>query len=105
VTEQGALVPLIHDFPKDLVSRYATHFVVQHTEQEFVISFFEVDNPILLGTPEENREALRSMSGVPAHCVARIIIAPNRMEQFVQILQQNLERFHAMEENKTDDDE
>ena len=80
---------------EDVVTRYATNLVVQHTEHEFVISFYEARIPPLIGTPEENRAVLQQMGAVTAQCVARIVVAPGRMPDFVRALQENLERYQA----------
>ena len=40
--------------PENLVSQYANNVFVQQGPYEFVISFFETRQPLLLGTPEEN---------------------------------------------------
>ena len=90
--EQGLLVPLEYVIPDSLVSRYATNMVVQHSEHEFVLSFFEIQSPVLLGSPEEARSRLDEMGSVRARCVARIIVAPERMPGFIQALQANYDR-------------
>jgi hypothetical protein len=93
-----AQVPLEWYVPEDLVSRYATNLVVQHSEHEFVISFFEIHPPLLLGTPEEIEAKLKQIESVQAHCVARIIVAAERMPEFLQVLQHNLDRYFARKE-------
>jgi len=52
-------LPIKWQIPEDLISRYATNLVVQHTEHEFTISFFEAEPPILLGTPEDSTLAIQ----------------------------------------------
>lgn len=86
-------VPLEWKFPEDLVSRYATNLVVQHTEHEFVISFFEVTPPVVLGEPEEVVSTIHQLQSVPATCVARIIVSPERLEDFIRVLEDNLETY------------
>ena len=95
--EQGQplRVPLVWQFPSDIVTRYATNIVVQHTEHEFVISFFEAQPPPVLGDPEEQEAIVESMlnDGVPATCVARVVVASERFQTFVEVLQTNLDRY------------
>jgi hypothetical protein len=88
-------VPIQWHFPDDIASRYATNLVVQHTEHEFSISFFEVRPPILLGSPEDIQAALQRVESVPAVCVARIIVAAERMPEFIRVLQDNLAQYQV----------
>jgi len=88
-------VPLEFCVPDNLASHYATNFVVQHTENEFLLSFFEAEVPILLGTPEENLAKLKSIGSVKARCVARIIVSPNRMAELLRIMRENYDRYQG----------
>ncbi len=92
-------VPIEWHIPEDLISGYATNMVVQHSEQEYVLSFFELLPPIILGTPQE-LEKLDTMSSVRAECIARIIVSAERMPKFIQVLQQTLERVAAKQEGQ-----
>jgi hypothetical protein len=93
--ERSRAVPVEWHFPDDIVSRYSTNLVVQHTEHEFSISFFEVRPPIILGSPEQVQAALQRIESIPAVCVARIIVAAERMPEFVRVLQDNLTQYQA----------
>ena len=83
-------VPLDWYFPEGTASRYATNIVVQRQPHEYIISFFEVQHPILVGTREERETQLAQIGAVPALCVARIIVAPDRFPKFVDALQRQL---------------
>jgi uncharacterized protein DUF3467 len=74
--------------PDSIKSQYATNMVVQHTEQEFILSFFETRPPLLLGNLTE--EDIKAIPSIRAECVARIVIARDRMPKFVEALQTNL---------------
>jgi len=86
--------------PEGTVSRYATNMVVQHSEQEFILSFFELLPPIILGSPQE-LEKLEMMSSVRAECIARVIVSTERIPKFIQVLQQTLERVVAKQEGQS----
>ena len=93
--EEEREVPLEWYVPGGTISRYATNMIVQHTDQEFVISFFESAPPLLIGRPtKEQLEGLK----VRAECVARIIITKERMPIFLETLHTNFERFMAKKE-------
>ena len=79
--------------PEDMACQYATNLVVQQSEHEFIISFFNAPPPILIGSPEEIRDQLQQLGSVRADCVARIIVASSRMPEFVQVLQDGLKKY------------
>jgi hypothetical protein len=83
--EDAAEVPLMFHIPVGLAGRYAHHLIVQGSDQEVTLSFFEALAPILLGTPEEQRATLEK--GVRAECVARIIISKKRYPEFLKVMQ------------------
>lgn len=91
--EPGALaVPIEWQIPDDMIPRYATNFVVQSTGHEFVISFFEVRPPFLLGAPEDRKARLEELGSVPARCVAQIVLSPTRMAELIRLLNTQFEQ-------------
>ncbi len=75
-------IPIVWHVPEDLISRYATNMIVQMTENEFVISFYELPPPIIIDPIKD----LENLNSVAAECVARIIVAGNKMPEFVEVL-------------------
>lgn len=88
-------LPIEWHIPPDLISRPATNIVVQHSEHEFTISFFEIRKPILVGPREQQEALLEQTKSVPMICVARVIVSAGRMPEFVRALQLNLERHQS----------
>ena len=86
-------IPIEWHYPEDQISRYASNIIVQHGRREFILSFFEVRSPVLLGSPEEREEAARSLESVRAECVARIIVAPDALQEFIEVMQDNLRNY------------
>ena len=93
---EGLELPIEWYLPEGLISRYATNMVVQRSEHEYIISFFEVKPPLILKelTAEE---AKATFSSIRAECIARIVVADKRMPNFVKALQSNLERAQSVE--------
>ena len=88
-------LPIEWYFPEHMTSRYATTLVVQTSEHEFTISFFELHPPLMLGSPEERKAQLEQIKSVRAECVARIIVAAERLPEFVKVLEGQLEEYRA----------
>ena len=84
---KGKEVHIDWHFPENMNSKYATNLIVQHNEHEFVLSFFEIAPPIVLGQKDLD------IDSVNAECVSRIVIAPSRIEEFITVLQRNLEMY------------
>lgn len=81
--------------PNDLHSQLATHLVVQSGPDGFIISFFEVRSPILLGSPEKIRAEVEKIKSVPAICVARVVVPIGHMPDFLKVLNENWEQFQS----------
>jgi hypothetical protein len=88
-------IPLVFDPPTDVITRYATNFVIQCLEHEFIISFYETVPPILLGSPEENRALLAEAGALHAKCVARIVVNHERMQEFASLVRTSTDRLAA----------
>jgi hypothetical protein len=82
-------IPVIWNFPEELLSGYATNIIVQAGEQELYLSFFEARPPVLL-SPED----VKKLESVTAEFIATIIVTPERLAKFIQVLQQQLEAFN-----------
>lgn len=91
-------VPINYEVPDSVQTRYATHFVVQHSENEFLISFFEIWPPILLGTPNEIEAQVDEIESIPAKCVGRVVVAADKFPEFIRILQENLQSYLRKQE-------
>ncbi len=85
---QDRVIPITWSYPEDMVSSYATNMLVQNGDQELYVSFFEVPPPVLF-----NPEDAQKLESVNAECIARIIITPDRMAKFIEVLQQQLDTF------------
>lgn len=83
-------VRISFDVPEGVSSRYATNITIQHTDHEFTISFYEAEPPVILGSSEERAARLDGLTEVSAKCVARIVVAPGRMQAFIDAMQANL---------------
>jgi len=99
--EGQIILPLEWHIPDGILSRYVTNIVVQHTEHEFIISFFEVRPPIVLGSDEEKEAQLKQIDSVRAECVARIVVAADRLPDFIRVLNENLATYRSrFDENR-----
>ena len=90
-------VRLTRKYPEDLQSHIVDNIVVQHQPDRFVLSFFEVWlPPVLADSDEEFQEQIDSLDSVEAKCVARLVVTPQRMREFVNVMTTNLENYDRM---------
>jgi len=100
--EQTKIVSLPVDwhFPEGLQSRYANNVLVQAGQYEFVISFFEIQPPLLLGSPEENEAKLKQIGAVRAECVSKVIVSPEVIPGLISALQIELEKYNTQHQER-----
>ncbi|GEM_PF-532495 len=89
-------VSINHVYPESVETKVPNHFVIQHDEETFTLSFFEIRQPIIIdGTNAEKLAQLDALTEVDAKCVARLILTPNRMYNFIESMQENFKRFET----------
>lgn len=81
-------VVINHIFPCGLKGVYANQMIVQNTLNEFTISFFQILQPPIL-KPED----IEKVETIDAECVARVIVSPDKMGEFVDAINRNWGRF------------
>ena len=84
-------LPIEWHYPEDLKTRFANQMLVQFSDPEFYISFFEVRMPVITGDLQERNKRLQAMKTVPAECVSRVVISKERIGNFIETLQKNYE--------------
>jgi len=94
--QKGGVVmkPLDLIVPDSVSNRFANFAVVQHESEFFTLSFFEIQKPVLLATTQEDRKkTAEDLSGVPAVCVARVVVPPSHFRKLVDAMQENLRKY------------
>ncbi len=84
------------NIPVNMPSVYATNMLIQATEQEVVVSFYEAQPPLITENLEESLEIINKM-GVRADCVAKVTVSYNRFHDFVQLLSDFSEKMKQTE--------
>lgn len=71
---------------------FANQLLVQVDDYECHLSFFEIQPPLIVGTPEEKKKAIAELKAVPARCVARIVVSKERLQGFVDAIQGTIDK-------------
>jgi hypothetical protein len=91
--EQDIALPLLWLDVDDAEISFVNQLVVQHHENDFILTFGHVAPPMLVGTPEENRRRAENIPYVPVKTVKRVGMTPDRMEQFIAVMVDNYRRW------------
>jgi len=86
------------NIPNNMASTFVTNFLIQKIEDEFKILFFEIKPPIVLN--ETDREEVKKRGTVRADCVGGIVVTPDRLVKFVEILNEQLSMYNKAREKK-----
>ena len=98
--EQYVELPLVYVGIEDVPVLFANQFLVQHEQNEFLLTVGQLQPPPLLGSPEEKMEQLKTMTYVPVKVVARFGMTRQRLAQLVEVLQTNLQNYDEKEGRK-----
>lgn len=83
-------VTIDYQVPDDVPTHYATNIVVQYSEDVFVLSYFELRPPIILGDDKEKQRASSGIKSIPAVCVARVFVSTANMAKFAEVQSQQV---------------
>jgi hypothetical protein len=78
-------------------SRFSNHVVVQHDKETFTLSFFEIQKPILMGSPEEISKRIDTIKSIPAVLISRITLLPEHFKKVISAMKDNLDHFENLE--------
>jgi hypothetical protein len=79
--------------PPGVLNHFSNYAMVQFDGEQgiFTLSFYEIQNPPLMGTIEEKRATLEAITSIPAVCMARIILTPSHFEKLISVMQTSFE--------------
>jgi len=87
-------IPLKFEFSDNIRSNFVTNMIVQNQFDYFTISFFETSVPPILGdTDDQKKEVLESIDYVKARCVSKLIVTPEKMKTFIDVMNKNYSDF------------
>jgi hypothetical protein len=79
-------VPLTYIIPDDVPLLFSDGMVVQHSENEFILSFFQTNRPIVLSEEDANK-----VTKAESRCVVRIVVTPRQMERNAKAMVKNFD--------------
>lgn len=86
-------IPIKRVYPEDLNSYFVTNMTIQHQPDHFILQFFEVFPPLILGSDEEKKSLVESLDNIEAKCVGRIIVTPEKFSEFLETMNDNYKKY------------
>lgn len=79
---------------------FANQMIVQGGDDEIYLSFFEIIPPSLRLEDLADEQTARNKLGgkIPAQCVARVVVNPERLGDFVETMQATLAKWRARQD-------
>jgi hypothetical protein len=77
-------IPVAVVIPENQYTDYADAFTIAHTSDEFVISFLQLQHPVV--TSKKQLDAIKHLETI---CIARIALTPKRMLALMGAMQEN----------------
>ncbi|MDZ4685719.1 MAG: hypothetical protein SH850_11690 [Planctomycetaceae bacterium] len=68
---------------------FANTFAVQHDQHEFHLLFFQALPPLIVAGDVDREKKLAALESLKPECVARIVVAADRMPSIIQALVEN----------------
>jgi hypothetical protein len=91
--QEPTRIPFVYVGAEDIPIEFANTFVIQHENNEFVLTIGQYAPPMLLGTPDERREQAKKVTFVPIKVVGRFGFTRDRLVALIKALQENLNTY------------
>jgi cytochrome oxidase assembly protein ShyY1 len=91
--EEEIRLPIVYIGTEDVPVALANQFVIQHQQNEFILTVGQIAPPILLGTDEERREQAKNVAYVPVKVVGRFTFTRQRLAELINVLQTHLRKY------------
>ncbi|HEX9988459.1 MAG TPA: hypothetical protein VGE45_08285 [Chloroflexia bacterium] len=90
--EQKLKLSIAWQQPEGVPTSYVTNFAIQKDDPNYILSFYEIKTPVILGPDDYQLEAVKKLGHINAEYVARIIVTETRLREFIKVATSYLER-------------
>ena len=101
--QQGRPIPIVFVGADEVPILFVNQMVIQHVQNEFILTLAQIQPPILLGSPEERQSQVEKITHVSAQVVARIGLTRARLAELIAALQTNLSTYDSQQEEGESD--
>lgn len=73
--------------PPGTQPQFITNFTIQRLQHEYVLSFFQLIPPLIIGSPEQVNEQVGQLHTVEARCISQVVFALDRLPELAKVLE------------------
>lgn len=95
MAEEEIKLPFFFIGTEDVPIQLSNMQAIQHVQQEFIITFAQFAPPLVVGTPEEQKEQVKAKPYLAVKTVARLAMSPERVLNLIGALQENYNKWKA----------
>jgi len=99
--EPIATVPVVYTDMEEVPIVFANQFIIQHQQDEFILTMGQLQPPLLLGSPEDRMEQVKKLTYVPVKVVAKFGFTRERLTELIKALQTNLRIYDEKKERES----
>jgi hypothetical protein len=96
-------IPLTWMNVEDVPVLFANQFIIQHNQDEFILTIGQMVPPALLGDEQQRAAQLQEIERVPVKPLARIAFTRARLVELVQALEGNREIYDHTQQARDDE--
>jgi hypothetical protein len=96
-------IPLTWMNVEDVPVLFANQFIIQHNQDEFILSIGQMVPPVLLGDEQQRAAQLQEIERVPVKPLARIAFTRARLIELVQALEGNREIYDQTQQARDEE--
>ena len=95
-SSKGKFVEVRREYPDENITKFTNDLAIQFDDENFILSFFEILPPMLLGSDEkELQKQMSKIKYVNAHCVSIDTDLSQTSPWFIDVLVNNYEKYQA----------
>jgi hypothetical protein len=98
--QEGRLVPVVWENVDGVPVLLANQFIIQHFQDEFILTMGQMVPPTLLGAEEQREAQLRAIERVTVRPLARIAFTRARLTELIETLAAHRERYDREQQER-----
>lgn len=92
---EGFLIPIDLSGSAEMPALHVNQVLIQHTEHEFLVTFYEMLPPPITPDPTRQAEELAKIKAVAARPVAKLVMSPGRARELAAALFENIAAYDS----------
>jgi hypothetical protein len=100
---EGREVPVVWENVDGVPVFLANQFIIQHYQDEFILTLGQMVPPALLGDEQAREAQLREIEQVTVRPLARLVFTRARLIEFIQTLEAHREKYDQIQQARDEE--